>query len=98
MIFFFFQTVSGRVLSNVPKVHKRSQFYKTLPSRSKSILTLVSIGQYRTQEKKKAADLMSGTAHNLFWSLKVYVCSDKTLISSYFKIKTTNSCPEHKHF
>lgn len=57
------------------------------------MLTLVSIGEYRTQEKKKATDLMSGTAHNLCQSMKVFVCSDKTFISSYIKRKILTAAP-----
>lgn len=93
----FFLTMWGKVLSSVP--HKLSEFYKTLPSRSKqALLTLVSIDEYRAQGKKKALDLMSGTAHVFCWGMKVYVCCDKTFISSYFKGKTTNSFPKHKNF
>lgn len=93
----FFLTMWGKVLSSVP--HKLSEFYKTLPSRSKqAFLTLVSIDKYRTQGKKKAPDLMSGTAHIFCRSMKVYVCCDKTFISSHFKGKTTNSFHKHKNF
>lgn len=93
----FFLIMGERLLSNAP--HKLSQFYKTLPSRSKqAVLTLVSIGEYKTQGKRKAPDLMSGTTHNFCQSMKVNVCIDKTFISSYFKGKTSNSYPKHKNF
>lgn len=95
-IFFFSDNDGGGLLSNVPKVHN-SQFYKTLPSRSKlAMLTLVSIGEYRTQGKKRAPDQALHITSVGAWRYMHVEIKHSYLHVSKKNTQTTNSCPKHK--